>query len=322
MRHAMDKIAFVGIDTSNYTTSLAIANETGTVIANLKAPLPVKAGECGLRQSDAVFAHVKNIPQLMHQAREVLAGYRVAAVGVSARPRDIEGSYMPCFLAGVAAAEAFATAANAPLYHFSHQGGHLAAALYSAGAEHLLETDLFGAFHVSGGTTDMLCVKPLSAEFAVEQVGGSADLHAGQAIDRIGVALGLSFPCGPALEALANENAAPVPRPRISVRAGTCNLSGLENLALKLYRETENKPLCAAYTLSFLAETLAAMTAHLREQKGNIPVLFAGGVMSNRRIADMLSARFQNVYFAEPQFSADNAAGVALLCRRRHLNKT
>ena len=320
MQLAMDKIAFVGIDTSNYTTSLAIVDEGGRVLANLKAPLPVKAGECGLRQSDAVFAHIKNLPQLMQRAREVLMGYRVAAVGVSARPRDIEGSYMPCFLAGVAAAEAFAAAASAPLYTFSHQGGHLSAALYSAGAEHLLHTAEFGAFHVSGGTTDMLSVKPLAAEFEVTQMGTSADLHAGQAIDRIGVALGLTFPCGPALEALANENTVAVPRPRISVREGVCNLSGLENLALKLYRETESKPLCAAFVLSFLTETLAAMTAHLRAQRGNIPVVFAGGVMSNKRIAAELSARFEDIYFAEPQFSADNAAGVALLCRRRHQN--
>ncbi len=317
MPHEMDKHCFVGIDTSNYTTSLAIVSDGGEVLANLKAPLPVKAGECGLRQSDAVFAHVKNIPQLMRAARDMLADYRVAAVGVSARPRDIEGSYMPCFLTGVAAAESFAAAAGVPLYTFSHQGGHLAAALYSANAQHLLEKEEFGAFHVSGGTTDMLCVKPLAAEFSVMQVGGSADLHAGQAVDRIGVALGLSFPCGPSLEALARENTVRVPRPRISVRDGVCNLSGLENLALKLYHETGDKPLCAAYTLAFLADTLAAMAEHLRSEKGSIPIVFAGGVMSNRIIAKALSERLQDIYFAEPQFSADNAAGVALLCRRR-----
>lgn len=317
MPHAMDKPCFVGIDTSNYTTSLAVVSDGGEVLANLKAPLPVKEGECGLRQSDAVFAHVKNIPQLMRTARELLGSHRVAAVGVSSRPRDIEGSYMPCFLAGVAAAESFAAASGVPLYTFSHQGGHLAAALYSANAQHLLEVEEFGAFHVSGGTTDMLCVKPLYAEFSVTQVGGSADLHAGQAVDRIGVALGLSFPCGPALEALALENTARVPRARISVRKGVCNLSGLENLALKLYRETGDKALCAAYTLSFLTDTLAAMAEHLRKEKGNIPIVFAGGVMSNRIIAKALSARLPDIYFAEPQFSADNAAGIALLCRRR-----
>ena len=318
----MDKLCYIGIDTSNYTTSVALVTEGGEVVANLKAPLPVKAGECGLRQSDAVFAHIKNLPFLMRQLREILPAYRVAAVGVSARPRDIEGSYMPCFLSGVAAAEALAAGLGVPLYSFSHQGGHLAAALYSAKAEHLLDSAAFGAFHVSGGTTDMLFVKPLRSEFFVEQVGGSADLHAGQAVDRIGVALGLSFPCGPALEELALRCTARVPRPRISVRDGVCNLSGLENLALKLYRESGDPALAAAYTLSFLAETLAAMAEDLRAREGNIPIVFAGGVMSNRMIARALSERLENLYFAEPQFSADNAAGVALLCRRRAMSQT
>lgn len=313
----MDKLCYIGIDTSNYTTSVALANAAGEVVANLKAPLPVKAGECGLRQSDAVFAHIKNLPALMRQLKEILPEYRVAAVGVSERPRDLDGSYMPCFLSGVAAAESLAAGLGVPLYGFSHQAGHLSAALYSAEAEHLLKAPVFGAFHVSGGTTDMLAVTPFADGFSVTQVGGSADLHAGQAVDRVGVALGLAFPCGPALEALAAENTARVPRPHVSVREGVCNLSGLENLALKLYRETGDRALCAAYTLDFLAETLARMAKDLRAAQGDIPIVFAGGVMSNRLIAKKLREQLDDIYFAEPAFSADNAAGVALLCRRR-----
>ena len=315
----MTDFSYIGVDTSNYTTSLAVADGAGRIVANLKAPLPVKPGECGLRQSDAVFAHVKNLPGLMRQLKEVLRPYRVAAVGVSARPRDAEDSYMPCFLSGVAAAESLAAGLDVPLYRFSHQGGHLSAALYSAGAEHLLSAPAFGAFHVSGGTTDMLFVTPKGEDFSVTPLGGSADLHAGQAIDRIGVALGLDFPCGPALERLAAENQKKLPRPRISVKGGTANLSGLENLALRLYRESGDAALTAAYTLSFLTETLAAMTCYLRAERGDLPVVFAGGVMSNRIIAHALSQRFDNIFFAEPAFSADNAAGIALMCRRRAL---
>lgn len=315
----MSRDCYVGIDTSNYTTSVALADADGVIVANLKRPLPVKTGECGLRQSDAVFAHIKNLPSLMQELRELLRvkELRPVAVGVSARPRDAEGSYMPCFLSGVAAAESFAAALDLPLYHFSHQNGHLAAALYSSGAQEELYGAGFGAFHVSGGTTEMLLVEPHGCEFSVTQVGGSADLHAGQAVDRIGVALGLDFPCGPALERLAMKNTARVPRPRVSVREGTCNLSGLENLALDLYRKTGDAPLTAAYTLNFLSETLAQMAEQLCEAHGNLALLFAGGVMSNRIIADQLRARLGRVFFAEPAFSADNAAGVALLCRRR-----
>ena len=314
----MAEKCYIGIDTSNYTTSLALADEAGRVVANLKLPLPVKEGGRGLRQSEAVFAHVKNLPQLMPRLEEALRGYEPVAIGVSTRPRDAEDSYMPCFLTGEVAAASLAAGLHLPVHHFSHQSGHLSAALYSSGATEALAGRSFGAFHVSGGTTEMLLVHPKDNDFAVELVGGSADLHAGQAVDRIGVALGLHFPCGPALEKLAETNTQKIPKPRISVREGTCNLSGLENLALDLYQKTEDKALTAAYVLRFLTDTLARMSEWLREQNGALPILFAGGVMSNRIIARGLRERLgRDVYFAEPAFSADNAAGVALLCRLR-----
>ena len=308
---------YVGIDTSNYTTSLAIATAQGEIIANLKAPLPVKAGERGLRQSDAVFAHVKNLPTLMQQLREVLASHRVLGIGVSTSPRDAEDSYMPCFLSGRVAAESLAAGLSLPVDEFSHQNGHVMAALYGADAMHLIGKD-FLAFHVSGGTTEMLFVRPRGRDFSVELIGGTADLNAGQVVDRIGVAMGLSFPCGPALELLAKENTKKVPKPRVCVKEGACNLSGLENMALKLLADTGDKSLVAAFVLEFIAETLARMTAWGRERDAQLPVLFAGGVMSNRLIAENICARFENVYFSKPAFSADNAAGVALLCRAKH----
>ncbi len=308
---------FVGIDTSNYTTSLALATQEGEILANLKAPLPVRAGERGLRQSDAVFAHVKNFPALMGELRGALTGHRVLGVGVSTRPRDAEDSYMPCFLSGRAAAEALAAGLDVPVAEFSHQNGHVMAALYGAGAMHLIGKD-FLAFHVSGGTTEMLFVHPRGSDFSIRLIGGTADLNAGQVVDRIGVAMGLAFPCGPALEKLASENTKKLPKPRVCVSDGRCNLSGLENMALKMLADTGDKPLVAAFVLHFIAETLAQMTAWGRRKDPALPVLFAGGVMSNRLIAENICARFENVYFSAPAFSADNAAGVALLCRAKH----
>ena len=308
---------YLGIDTSNYTTSVALANREGEILANLKAPLPVKAGERGLRQSDAVFAHVKNLPVLMQELRAHLQKNRVLAVGVSTRPRDAEDSYMPCFLSGRVVAESFAAGLGAPVEEFSHQNGHVMAALYGAGATHLIGKD-FLAFHVSGGTTEMLSVHPRQKDFAIELIGGTADLNAGQVVDRIGVAMGLSFPCGPVLEQLARENTKKVPKPRVCVKEGTCNLSGLENMALKMLADTGDKSLVAAFVLDFIAETLARMTAWGREQHPDIPVLFAGGVMSNRLIAKNICKRFDSVYFSTPAFSADNAAGIALLCRAKY----
>ena len=316
----MPNACYIGIDTSNYTTSVAVADAEGRVIANLKAPLPVKAGERGLRQSDAVFAHVKNLPLLTEQLQEILHAYRPVAVCYSATPRDAADSYMPCFLAGRVAASALAATADLPVYTCSHQAGHLMAALYSANALHLLSGRTFGAFHVSGGTTDMLTVTPSGTDFAVTPVGGSVDLHAGQAVDRIGVSLGLPFPAGPHLEALANENTKKIPRPRIAVKNAECHLSGLENMALKLYHDTEDKPLVAAFVLDFIARSLAALAQHLRAEDPTLPLVFSGGVMSNRIIARQLTKVLGGeIYFAEPAFSADNAAGVALICRARAL---
>ena len=312
----MAENCFVGIDTSNYTTSVAVATERGEIVANLKAPLPVKAGERGLRQSDAVFAHVKNLPTLMEQLEPLLCTYTPVGVGVSATPRSLEDSYMPCFLSGVAAAHSLAAGLHVPVHTFSHQDGHVMAALYSADALHLLDAP-FGAFHVSGGTTEMLYVTPHKDHMEIALVGGTADLNAGQAVDRIGVAMGLPFPCGAALEKLALENTRRIPKPRISVKEGTCHLSGLENMALRMLEETGDKAFVAAFVLEFIADTLIAMAKHLRNENGALPLLFAGGVMSNRMIAEKVRKTMKDVHFAEPAFSADNAAGIALLCREK-----
>ena len=314
----MSKACFVGIDTSNYTTSVAVCDRDGEVIANLKAPLPVKEGECGLRQSDAVFAHVKNIPTLMRQLHEVIKGRQVLGVGASARPRSVEGSYMPCFLAGVAAAESFCAALNAPLDLFSHQDGHIMAALYSSGASERIGGAPFAAFHVSGGTTEMLYVAPRENNFDVTQIGGTADLNAGQAIDRAGVMMGLRFPCGKEMEALASQFSGTVPTPRVSVKERICNLSGLQNLAEKQYRETGDASAVSAYVFAFIGKTLQRMTEQLDELYPDIPIVYAGGVMSNRALQQRLGKR-DHTYFAQPAFSADNAAGIALLCRKQHM---
>jgi len=308
---------FVGFDSSNYTTSIAVCTEAGDVIANFKEPLPVKNGECGLRQSDAVFAHVKNLPILTERLRALLRDESLAVrgVGCSVRPRDAEGSYMPCFLSGRAAAHAFAAAINAPIFETSHQDGHIMAALYSAGQDRTLGESAFAAFHVSGGTTEVLYVEPQSDCFSVTLVGETADLHAGQAIDRVGVMMGLSFPCGKELEKLAATYQGKLPKPRISVKDGRCNLSGLQNLAEKLWHQTQDPAAVSAYVLRFLGDTLVAMTRDLDARYPDIPIVYAGGVMSNRYLQRVLAQR-PHTYFAEPAFSADNAAGVALLCRK------
>jgi len=316
----------LGIDTSNYTTSAALCSLDGEIILNLKKLLPVKEGERGLRQSDALFAHTKNLPDIMDKLGRFLderyPERRIVAIGYSGTPRDVEGSYMPCFLSGVATASALSATHGCPSYAFSHQNGHIMAALYSAKKLDLLDSDKpFAAFHVSGGTTEILLVTPYEKGFSVELIGGTADINAGQAIDRTGVLMGLRFPCGREMEELIGDGEIAPVRTRISVKGLECNLSGLENLTKKLYEETADRARVSAYCFDFVADTLCKLTENLREKYEDIPIIYAGGVMSNKRIGARL-AEFNNTYFSAPEFSSDNAAGVALLCRKRFLENS
>ena len=311
---------FVGFDTSNYTTSIAVCDAEGKIVANLKAPLAVSQGERGLRQSDAVFSHVKNLPELSEALADVLKEYQPLAVGVSAFPREVENSYMPCFLCGIAAAKSFAAQSSLPIYKTAHQNGHIMAALYSSGAAEKLLEKQFLAFHVSGGTTEALLVTPNEdkSSFSVELVGETADINAGQAIDRAGVMMGLAFPAGKELEKLASQYQGSFERKNICVRDMRCNLSGIENISKELYSKTNDKSLVAAVVFDFICRTLCKMTEQVFAVYGKMPVLFAGGVMSNKIMRNEISRKFE-AYFAEPEFSADNAAGVALIARMKYI---
>ena len=308
---------FLGIDTSNYTTSAAVY-EDGAICME-KRLLPTAPGALGLRQSDAVFAHVKQLGEIAEALFAKAGSAPIAAAGVSAFPRREEGSYMPCFLVGETAARVYAAAADVPLYRFSHQEGHIMAALYSAGKMEWKNRP-FLAFHLSGGTTDALLVTPKQGLFTVRQVGGSLDLKAGQAVDRVGLMLGLTFPCGPQLSALAAEWEEPV-KVRPVLKGTSCCLSGIENKCAGFQREGRPAAFIARYCLESIRAALAGMTeALLREfapEYGELPLLYAGGVMASSVIRERMERDFGGV-FAEPQFSSDNAAGTAILAALAH----
>ena len=308
----------LGIDTSNYTTSVALVSLDAELVHNGRRLLAVKEGERGLRQSDATFAHIKNLPELMEMMAEVRAERKIVAVGVSSRPRNVDGSYMPCFLAGVNAAVAIAMSSGIPLYTFSHQCGHIEAALFSSCAP-VRDKESFAAFHISGGTTELLRVRPDDVGFTSELVGGTKDLNAGQVIDRIGVMLGCSFPAGGALDALASEYKGRIPRKKPSVKGMDVSLSGLENLATKLYFESGDKALTAAFVFDYLGSAISEMTRAYISAYGDTPVVYAGGVMRNSIIRKRLADEF-DAYFATPDTSSDNAVGIASLARRAFLN--
>ncbi len=307
---------FVGIDTSNYTTSVGIVDEYGRVVANIKKLLPVGSGECGLRQSDAVFAHIKNLPEVLSLADAALCKSEVLALGYSAKPRNVQGSYMPCFLCGMDIALAFRAGRGIEAYPFSHQCGHISAALTSSGAWDIA-SDRFIAFHVSGGTTEVLLCKRGAEGFDTEIIGGTKDLNAGQAIDRAGVMMGMKFPCGVELEKEAEKFNGRLQKAKISVKDGICNLSGIENLAEKLYKDSNDRAMTSAFVLDFVGNTLFKMAENVRSIYGELPMVFGGGVMSNKRIKNQLSL-LEKVFFAEPMLSADNAVGIAELARQKY----
>ncbi len=305
--------AFLGIDTSNYTTSAAIFDPASGAMHQCKQLLPVREGELGLRQSDAVFHHTRQLPDMIEGVFEKYDG-AIEAVAVSDRPCQTQGSYMPCFLAGLGAARSLAAALRVPYDCFTHQQGHVAAAAFGSGHTKLLKTD-FLAFHVSGGTTDALLVRPdTSHVFGCTLVAHSLDLKAGQLIDRVGLMLNLPFPAGPSLEKLALTCEQDY-SPRPTLRDGCCSLSGVENQCRRMLDSGSTPSQVARFCLLSVLAAVLGMTQALLEKYPGLPVLYAGGVMSNVLLKERLLRHLgsESAFFAPPVYSADNAAGIAFL---------
>lgn len=302
---------FLGIDTSNYTTSAAVYVSEENRIYQFKKLLPVKDGQLGLRQSDAVFHHTKQLPEIIKKLYSENSLEKPAVVSASVRPRNISGSYMPCFLCGEGFARSLSVIENIPFYSTSHQVGHILAALYSADRLKLVK-EKFIAFHVSGGTTDCLLCEPDSNDILkISQIGTSLDLKAGQAVDRVGLMLGLKFPCGLQLENIA-DNSDKEYKVKAVMKETDCCLSGLENKCRKMLDDGERPENIAKYCLEFISETVISMTVEAIKIYGNLPLVFAGGVMSDVIIRRKIISRFGKASFAQPDFSCDNAAGVAI----------
>ncbi len=305
---------YIGIDTSNYTTSVCLFDSDSNTVIQKRKLLPVSKGELGLRQSDAVFHHTQQLPTLFEELFDEASvkPSDIKAVGASFTPRKIEGSYMPCFTVGSGVARVLSASLNVPLYELSHQQGHIAAALYSTGRLDLLNKR-FLAFHVSGGTTDALLVNDEVTNdiLPVKLVGKTLDLNAGQLVDRVGLMLDCTFPCGKELESLAlsyNEKIKANP----TIKGNDCCLSGVENICKKAFDTTQDKSYVSALCLKHIEETLYKMTENIISQYGEMPVIFAGGVMSNSIIRKNLTSRL-DCTFCEPEFSTDNACGIAVL---------
>ena len=291
-----------------------VAREQGLdaeVVCAKKRFLPVKEGQLGLRQSDALFHHTVALPEMLAELGSEFDLTQISAVGVSEKPRPVEGSYMPCFLAGVSAAEAFALARGIPLVRTTHQQGHAAAALFAAKGEELFREKTL-LFHISGGTTDLLLCDEVKH---IETLGTSSDLYAGQAVDRVGVKLGFGFPAGVEVSRLAAECDETI-KPRSSVRGMECSLSGLENQCNALLTAGKSPAYVCKYCLLCVADTVVKMTKAAQKEYPGLAVVCAGGVMSSDIIRSWVQQRLPQVYFVPGRYSSDNAIGVSILAAR------
>ncbi len=301
----------LGFDTSNYTTSAAVFG--GGTAENRGRLLTVPEGALGLRQSDALFQHVKRLHLMVEQLRADGAVGEIAAVGASVQPRAAEGSYMPCFLVGEGEGRTLAAALGVPFYPCSHQQGHIAAAAWSAGRADLLDKPHL-AWHLSGGTTELLRVEPEGHTVRAEAVGGTSDIAAGQLVDRAGVLLGLPFPAGKALDALYPE-ADDTSFFRVKLNDLTFSLSGMENKVKELLERGEKPANIARFTIDTVMNVLVRATEEAQKRWPGLPVLCSGGVASNRQIRAAMEKNCGAV-FAQPQYATDNALGVAILVHR------
>lgn len=300
----------LGLDTSCYTTSAALYD--GTEPRQNRRLLPVPAGERGLRQSEAVFAHVKQLSEILVPLLESAQGEEISCVCASVSPRDGEDSYMPVFQVGASHGRAIAAALHVPFYETTHQRGHIAAAQWGTG----LTKDRFVALHLSGGTTDVL----LLDGDQITPLGASIDLHAGQLVDRVGVALGLPFPCGPYLEELARQGKSQAKVPVSMEKDGLhCHLSGAEAQLMRMIQAGEKKEDVAAEVYSILQRTVLRLLEAAAEKTGAKDMLLAGGVASSPLFRQLLHQRNEkrraglNLFFGRPEFSGDNAVGAAII---------
>lgn len=299
-------MSVVAFDTSNYTTSVAYFD--GLTGKNCSKLLPVKEGQLGLRQSDAVFHHTHSLPELTDRLFSDVDVTDISAVGVSTRPRAVDGSYMPCFTVGYSHAVLLASAFHVPLFECSHQQGHIAASLWSSDRLDLLHKDHL-AWHLSGGTTELLYVQPDGCNVKCTKIGGTTDISAGQLIDRTGQLLNLNFPAGKSLDALAAScsNDAFF---KVKCENSNFSLSGVQN-KVQQYALSHAPEEVARYALNCVIGAVVTATEQALSVYPDLPVVFSGGVASN----SLLRIKMQkfNSIFCKPEFSTDNAMGVAVL---------
>ena len=200
-------------------------------------------------------------------------------------------------------------ALGVPVLPFSHQQGHIAASLWGSGHMELMDEPHL-AWHLSGGTTELLLVEPDGKNVKAERLGGTSDISAGQLIDRTGKLLGLPFPAGKSIDALSRGSDCR-DRYRVKLHGLEFSFSGIQNKAEAFYAATNSPADTARFVMNCIVTCIADATRAALAEKPGLPVVFSGGVASNSMLRERM--REFSPVFAEPQYSTDNAMGIAVL---------
>lgn len=307
----------LAIDTSNYTSSMAVVTVDGKVIFDERIMLKVPQGKRGLRQSEAVWMHMMNLPVIYEKISSNIDTGDIAAVSVSSKPRDVENSYMPVFKAGESFGKIIADTLNIPIYTFSHQLGHVKAIEKSNG----LTESPFIALHLSGGTSESLLIERNNNIYNINILSQTLDISFGQLIDRVGVAGGLPFPAGKFMDSMALQKieSDDIKFKDISFKNGNFNLSGIETQCLKHIENGCHIRSIAYYLFEKISKAIdkiidlsLELSADAREYNaGQIPIIVAGGVSESEFIREYLKSKKSNILFGK--YGTDNAVGIGIL---------
>ena len=316
MKKNPEQAYYLGIDTSAYTSSLALVDREEHLVFENRKALPVEEGSLGLRQSEAVFAHLNRLPFLLDNGELIPQNGRIVAVAAATAPRPVEGSYMPVFKVSEAFGLFLAKTMGLNFLPSTHQEGHVMAGLWSAG----LSSGRYLVVHVSGGTTEIILSEESSPGcLDLTMLGGSGDLNAGQFIDRFGRKAGLEFPAGPALEKLAQNSIDVSLELPLAVKGSEISFSGpashAERLLAKGFRKEDLARAVEKCITDSLVKAVTALKHGINSYNG---ILAVGGVTANQFIRKRLSAKLpgQKIFFAAPEYAADNAAGLAVQAAR------
>jgi N6-L-threonylcarbamoyladenine synthase len=299
----------LGIETSCDETSVALLEGDRVIVNEVYSQVDLHARYGGVVPEVASRDHLRKLPPLVRDAlSQAGLGFEdIGLVGVTRGP----GLVGP-LLVGLSYAKGLATALSIPLVGVNHLEAHIFAhrlAHPEAGPPLL-------ALIVSGGHTSLVHVPRWGS---YREVGRTLDDAAGEALDKFGRLIGLSYPAGPEIDELARAgDPAAVPFPRPMIDSGLdFSFSGLKTAAVYWLRDhphTRREDLCASY-LEAVVEVLARKAVSAAKMLGVRRIAVVGGVAANRRLREVLPARAaergMEAHFPPRELCTDNAAMVA-----------